>query len=78
MTPEQVTAFNASVGGYFTPSELLFVIAAIILTLVFTWLAWLVVAGYAGVARGALGFGELTALILRGTFVLALLSYFIR
>ena len=78
MTPEQVTAFTASVGGYFTPGELLFVIAAVILTLVFTWLAWLVIAGYAGVARGALGFGELTASILRGTFVLMLLSYFIR
>ena len=78
MTPQQIAAFNTSVGGYFTPSDLLFVIAAMILTLAFTWLAWLVVAGYAGVARRALGFGELTAMILRGTFVLMLLSYFVR
>ena len=52
MTPAQVTAFNASVGGFFTPADLLFVIAAIILTLAFTWLAWLAVSGYGGVARG--------------------------
>jgi hypothetical protein len=39
MTPEQVTVFNARVGGFFTPSELLLVIAAIKLTLAFTWLA---------------------------------------
>jgi len=78
MTAEQVTAFNASVGGYFTPSELLFLIAALVHTLVFTWLAWLAVAGYASVERGALGFGTLTAMILRGTFVLMLISYFVR
>lgn len=78
MTAEQVTAFNASVGGYFTPSELLFVIAALVHTLLFLWLAWLVAAGYAGVARGGLGFGTLTAMILRGTFVLMLISYFVR
>ena len=78
MTPEQIAAFNASVGGYFTPSELLFVIAAITLTLAFTWLAWLAISGYSGVARNALGFGTLTGMILRGAFVLALLAYFVR
>ena len=56
MSPQQVAAFNASVGGYFTPNELLFVIAALIHTLLFTWLAWLVIVGYAGVARGAARF----------------------
>lgn len=78
MTPEQVTAFNASVGGFFTPGDLLFTIAALILTLAFTWLAWLAVSAYGGVARNALGFGALTGLILRGAFVLALLAYFVR
>jgi len=78
MTPEQVTAFNASVGGFFTPSDLLFVIAAIILTLALTWLAWIGISGYAGVARHTLGFGTLTGMILRGAFVVALLSFFIR
>jgi integrating conjugative element protein (TIGR03758 family) len=78
MTAEQLAAFNASVGGFFTPGELLFVIAAITLTLAFTWLAWLVISGYTGVARHTLGFGTLTAMILRGAFVLALLGYFVR
>jgi integrating conjugative element protein (TIGR03758 family) len=78
MTPEQIEAFNASVGGYFTPSELLFVIAALTLTLAFTWFAWLIVSGYSGVTHNALGFGALTAMILRGAFVLALLAYFVR
>ena len=78
MTAEQTAAFNASVGGHFTPSELLFVIAALILTLAFTWLAWLAVSAYAGVARNAHGFGMLISLILRGTFILLLLTYFIR
>ena len=35
MTPEQIAAFNASVGGFFTPDDLLFAIAAITLTLAF-------------------------------------------
>jgi len=78
MTPAQVAAFNASVGGFFTPADLLFVIAAITLTLAFTWLAWLAVSGYGGVARGTLGFGALTAMILRSAFIVALLSYFVR
>ncbi len=78
MTAEQVTAFNASVGGYFTPADLLYVIAALTLTLAFTWFAWLVISGYAGVARGGAGFGVLTAMTLRGAFVLALLGYFVR
>ena len=78
MTPEQVAAFNASVGGFFTPGELLFVIAALILTLAFTWFAWLVTSGYSGVAGRSLGFGALTAMIFRGAFVLALLGYFVR
>jgi len=78
MTADQVMAFNASVGGFFTPGDLYFAIAAMILTLAFTWLAWLTVSAYAGVARNALGFGTLLGLILRGAFVLALLAYFIR
>ena len=78
MTPEQVTAFNASVGGFFTPSELRFVLAAMIMTLALIWLAWLSVSAYAGVAHHALSFGTLVALILRGALVLALLGYFIR
>ena len=78
MTDAQITAFNASVGGYFTPSDLLFVVAALVHTLLFLWLAWLAAGGYAGVARGTLGFGTLTAMILRGTFVLMLVSYFVR
>jgi len=78
VTAEQTAAFNASVGGYFTPSELLFVIAALILTLAFTWLAWLAVSAYAGVARNAHGFDMLISLILRGSLVLLLLTYFIR
>lgn len=78
MTPAQVAAFNASVGGFFTPSDLLLVIAAMTQTLAFTWLAWLVVSGYSGVRRGVLGFGALTGMILRGAFVLALIGYFVR
>ena len=78
MTAAQQSAFNASVGGFFTAGELYFTIAAMILTLAFTWLAWLAVSAYGGVARHTLGFGELTALVLRGTFVLMLLGYFIR
>jgi integrating conjugative element protein (TIGR03758 family) len=78
MTPEQVTAFNASVGGFFTPDDLLFAIAAITLTLAFTWLAWLAISGYSGIVRHKLGFGVLTGMILRGAFVLALLGYFVR
>ena len=78
MTPDQVTAFNASVGGFFTPADLLFTIAAMILTLAFTWLAWLSISAYAGVARNSHGFGALVSLVLRGAFVLALLAYFIR
>lgn len=78
MTAEQVAAFSAGVGGYFTPGELLFVIAAIVQTLILSWLAWLAVVGYAGVGRGTLSFGALGALLLRGTFVLALLGYFVR
>lgn len=78
MTPDQVTAFNASVGGFFTPGDLYFAIAATILMLAFTWLAWLAVSAYAGVARSMHGFGTVVGLILRGAFVLALLAYFIR
>jgi integrating conjugative element protein (TIGR03758 family) len=78
MTADQVTAFNASVGGFFTTSDLYFAIAATILTLAFTWLAWLAVSAYAGVARNAHGFGTVVGLILRGAFVLALLAYFVR
>lgn len=78
MTDEQVVAFNASVGGYFVPADLYFAIAAMILTLAFIWLAWLAVSAYAGIARNALGFGDLMGLILRGVFVLMLLTYFIR
>jgi integrating conjugative element protein (TIGR03758 family) len=78
VTAEQTAAFNASVGGYFSPADLLFVIAAMILTLAFTWLAWLAVSAYAGVARNSHGFGTLMGLILRGAFILALLAYFIR
>jgi integrating conjugative element protein (TIGR03758 family) len=78
MTAEQIAAFNASVGGFFTPDDLLFTIAAVTLTVAFLWLAWLTVSGYAGVVRNGLGFGALTAMILRGAFVLALLGYFIR
>lgn len=78
MSPEQTAAFNASVGGFFTPSDLLFAIAAITQTLAFTWLAWMIASGYSGVARRSLSFGALTGMILRGAFILALLGYFVR
>jgi len=78
MTADQVAAFNASAGGFFTPGDLYFAIAATILTLAFTWLAWLAVSAYAGVAQNTHGFGTLVGLVLRGAFVLALLAYFIR
>jgi integrating conjugative element protein (TIGR03758 family) len=78
MTADQVTAFNASVGAFFSPGDMRFAIAAMILTLAFTWLAWVGVSAYAGVARNTHGFGTLVGLILRGAVVLALLTYFIR
>jgi integrating conjugative element protein (TIGR03758 family) len=78
MTPAQNAAFNASVGGFFTAADLLFAIAALIMTMAWTWLAWLTVSAYGGVAHHSMGFGTLVSLILRGAFVLALLGYFIR
>lgn len=78
MTPAQQVAFEASTGGFFGAGDLLIAIAAIILTLTFTWLAWLSVSAYAGISAHQAGFGSLVGLILRGAFVLALLAYFIR
>jgi len=77
MTAEQSAAFTAASGGV-SPAALLTAIAGIVLTLAFTWAAWVAYGAYRAWGEGAITFHDLMWALIRASALLMVLGFYLR
>lgn len=74
-TPAQEAAFTSGSGQL--ASNVLLVVASIIIVFVVLWLAWIVVGVFDQWRSGTLEYGEFAWYVVRGTMILMVLGYFV-
>jgi integrating conjugative element protein (TIGR03758 family) len=77
MTPEQNAAFTAATGGV-SPAVMLTAIAGIVLTLAFSWSAWVAYGAYRAWGEGAIAFYDLIWALIRASALLMVLGFYLR
>lgn len=75
MNAAQVTAFEEGTGSFFTAAEFLFTVQAIGTTLVFIYVAWLLLRAYNDYGEGYIKSGDMIIVWLRGIFMMMIFLY---